>query len=95
MESRSSNVTNGYITIDFSNRTVPFRHKLLGAVYGNNGCCPGKPYLICQSNLSSFPVYSCECYCGMWCTSGHFKIELAVNEYEDMTRKVKEREDAI
>lgn len=48
-----------------------------------NGCCPHLPFALVVSPTGA---YSCECKCGIWCTSGHDNPVDAIMEYEMMCR---------
>lgn len=50
-----------------------------------NGCCKDKPVLLTRTLGTKQPVYSCQCACGGWCTTGMFSISEAVNHYERMS----------
>lgn len=69
-------------------------YKVMGIVYDPNGCCKDRPILITTNrmhNRNNKINYSCQCACGMWCTSGHPNASEALHEYEQMTkRKFKE-----
>ena len=58
-----------------------------------NGCCEDQPILITASVATlknNEPIYSCQCACGMWCTTGHTTDWEALKDYEEMTKRSKE-----
>lgn len=64
---------------------------IIGIVNDSNGCCKDRPILITGNKYHERINYSCQCACGMWCTSGHTSASAALLEYENMTiRKFKE-----
>lgn len=58
-------------------------YDLVGLVFMENGCCPGRPVLI---TMSPAGAYSTQCACGGWCSNGHQTATAAVKEYEHMNR---------
>ena len=52
----------------------------------NNGCCDKDFFILTKSDQS----YSCQCGCGMWCTSGHSTAQEAVDEYRFMCKRYEE-----
>ena len=66
---------------------------ITGISYAENGCCEDRPILITVTratiNLEK-PIYSCQCACGLWCTTGHTSDWEALKDYEEMTRRSKE-----
>lgn len=63
----------------------PFQ-KPIGVIYAHgfkNGCCQDKPFILMTTYGN---VYSCECACNCWCTSGHDNPADAIMEYEMMCR---------
>lgn len=70
------------------NISSPYR--VMGIVNDNNGCCEDRPILITGNKIHNHINYSCQCACGMWCTSGHRTASEALREYEVMTKKYKE-----
>ena len=66
---------------------------ITGISYAENGCCEDQPILITVTRETvnkETPVYSCQCACGMWCTTGHFTDWEALKDYEEMTKRSKE-----
>lgn len=49
-----------------------------------NGCCD-RPFIL--TRCCDGGAYSCQCSCGLWCTTGFFNPTDAVEEYRRMTRK--------
>ena len=79
----------GIVTINYDKRklTPPTRkYAVLGAIYGHNACCKDKPFLLCVNRRSydGRLNYSCECYCGLYCTNGHDNLIDAIAEYESL-----------
>lgn len=59
----------------------------------DNGCCDKDFFILTSNPCDRRPDgrnYSCQCGCGMWCTSGHSKAQDAIDEYRSMCRKYKE-----
>lgn len=53
----------------------------------NNECCD-KDFFILTANKTPHGMnYSCQCACGMWCTSGFATEQQAVNAYRSMCNK--------
>lgn len=79
----------GIVTINNDQRKLPpptRKYAILGAIYGHNECCKDKPFLLCANKRPSDGGinYSCECYCGMFCTNGHDNLLDAIAEYESL-----------
>lgn len=51
-----------------------------------NRCCPDKPFLLMAVSHEGHHGYSCECECGLWCTTAHKTPAQAIMEYEHMCR---------
>ncbi len=51
-----------------------------------NYCCALQDVLITKTK--GHEVYSCQCACGGWCTSGHPTIEGAIKEWKGMNANV-------
>lgn len=51
----------------------------------NNGCC-NKTFFILTTNPTEdgSTNYSCQCGCGMWCTTGHKTAQEAIDDYRTM-----------
>ena len=61
---------------------------VMGIVYIKNGCCEDQPVLITANYNSAVPNhvnYSCQCGCGMWCTTGHPTPVGALKDYQTMS----------
>ena len=65
---------------------------VIGIVNDLNGCCTDRPILITGNKIDNRINYSCQCACGMWCTSGHMTASEALKEYEEMTNRVYKEE---
>lgn len=72
-------------------RINPNRYKIVAFYPIVNNCCCDKDFFILTAN--KVPVteerpkginYSCQCACGVWCTSGHQTEQEAVDEYRQM-----------
>ena len=62
------------------------RFKVLEIINNRNGCCSDLPYLLTvTSAVDGRHVYSCQCACGGWCTTGFFSPEDAEKEYRRMS----------
>lgn len=70
------------ITIDESN-VIPAL-SIVGVLSIPNQCCVLENVLITKTRGKE--IYSCQCSCGGWCTSGHSSIEGAIAEWERMCR---------
>ena len=80
--------------MDFSSYKVNDRYAVTGIVYMDNGCCKDKPVLITVCYNKRFgKVYSCQCACGMWCTTGHPTPVGALRDYQTMSNYHKPLED--
>lgn len=60
-------------------------YSVMGLVYMKNGCCSDKPVLITKNNIRGGTNYSCQCACGIWCTTGHPTVAGAVKDYQTMS----------
>ena len=58
--------------------------EVVGAVSIKNECCKGKPVLITKSR--GIEIYSCQCECGFWCTTGAKSVEGAITEWKKLRR---------
>lgn len=67
---------NDYISI--SDGYIP-----LQLIRGKNGCCPELPALL---TISRANVYSVQCTCGGWCTSGFKNPDDAIDQWRRMCR---------
>lgn len=67
--------------------TVSDSFHVIGVVNDFNGCCQDRPILITGNKVDNHINYSCQCACGMWCTSGHRTASEAFKEYERMTKE--------
>lgn len=85
---------NGNYTVDIQQDvSVSQNYAITGISYEENGCCEDKPILITVSIgsvINKKPIYSCQCACGFWCTTGHVTDWEALKDYEEMTRRSKE-----
>ena len=61
---------------------VPPALHIVGAVKIKNKCCPDEAVLITQTNGKQ--VFSCQCACGGWCTTGCTSIQDALTVWEEM-----------
>ena len=67
-------------------RNVSPIYNVTGIVYMKNGCCKDQPVLItCSYNPAVGKVYSCQCGCGRWCTTGHPTQTGALRDYQTMS----------
>jgi len=58
----------------------------IGAAYIENGCCRNRPVLITANKRTNGTLnYSCQCACGLWCTTGCDTASEALQHYERMT----------
>lgn len=74
--------------------TISPMYSLIGMAQIENRCCPGRPVLITANqarDLSGrqYTNYSCQCSCGMWCTTGERTASAALQEWERMTERAK------
>lgn len=77
-----------YSAIRFNTDNVSRIYTVVGAVFMNNGCCEDQPVLITTSNNPRVGrVYSCQCGCGAWCTTGHPTPVGALRDYQTMSNK--------
>lgn len=60
-------------------------YTVVGLAYMKNGCCKDKPVLITKNSIRGGENYSCQCSCGIWCTTGHPTIAGAVKDYQTMS----------
>ena len=59
---------------------------VIGIVYMKNGCCKDQPVLITANRHPEVGInYSCQCGCGMWCTTGHPTPVGALKDYQTMS----------
>lgn len=58
-------------------------YDFIGSVALLNRCCEGRPVIITRSH--GLNVYSCQCECGLWCTTGRTTIDDAMIEWQKMT----------
>ena len=56
--------------------------EVVGAVNIENKCCKNKPVIITKTR--GVNVFSCQCECGGWCTSGFESIEAAITAWKQM-----------
>ena len=74
------------------NYTITFNYHLHGpykvnAFYPiiNNGCCDKNFFLLTEcKHEDEKSIYSCQCACGMWCTTGYKTEAEAVKAYRQM-----------
>lgn len=88
-QSDNSLLHGGIVTINYGKRKLEpptKRYAVIGAIYGHNACCKDKPFLLCVNRRSydGRLNYSCECYCGTYCTNGHDNLIDAIAEYESL-----------
>lgn len=57
----------------------------IGLVYMPNGCCKDQPVLITKNYMRGGDNYSCQCGCGIWCTTGHPTVAGAIKDYQTMS----------
>ena len=72
------------ITIDEANVSPALA--VVGVLGIPNKCCVLENVLITKTR--GHEVYSCQCVCGGWCTSGHSTIVGAIEEWERMNTNV-------
>lgn len=60
-------------------------YTVVGIVAMNNGCCKDQPVLITANDFNGNTNYSCQCGCGMWCTTGHPTPVGALRDYQTMS----------
>lgn len=68
--------------IEIPAENIPSAFDLVGFLNINNKCCPKKPVLITKTK--GVKVFSCQCYCGGWCTNGCESIQDAITEWQQM-----------
>lgn len=76
--------------MDFSLKDAEVKDSLVvtGIVYMRNGCCEDKPVLVTANLMGDGRInYSCQCKCGMWCTTGHPTSVGALRDYQTMSNK--------
>lgn len=72
--------------LTYNPKNVPGRFLVTGIVNMRNGCCDNQPVLITASyNAKTGIVYSCQCGCGAWCTTGHPTPVGALKDYQTMS----------
>ena len=59
---------------------------VVGVLSMINNCCPLQNVLVTKTK--GHEVYSCQCACGGWCTSGHSTIEEAITEWKGINTNV-------
>ena len=59
---------------------------IVGRVTMKNGCCNDKDVIVTKTKGIEPPVYSCQCACVGWCTTGLSTISEALNHYERMSK---------
>ena len=80
--------------LDFGTYNINDKYIVVGAVFMNNGCCKTEPVLITVCHNKKYgKVYSCQCACGMWCTTGHPTPVGALRDYQTMSNNNKPLED--
>ena len=78
----------------YDKNKVKDHYIVTGIVYMNNACCKDQPVLITAFPRSDIGiVYSCQCGCGMWCTTGHPIPVGALRDYQTMSNNNTPKED--
>lgn len=74
---------------------IPKFMTAIGIVSIENGCCKDRSVAITKNWIGPEKRwnYSCQCACGMWCTSGHRTAGAALSEYEEMIKKSKKQKE--
>lgn len=75
-------------TLDFRLKDAVVKDSLVvtGIVYMDNGCCHDKPVLVTANRMENGKLnFSCQCACGMWCTTGHPTSVGALRDYQTMS----------
>ena len=75
------------IRFEYDESKVHSPYHVLGIVYMKNGCCKDNPVLITVNNFHGKANYSCQCGCGMWCTTGHPTPVGALRDYQTMSNR--------
>lgn len=68
------------LSIKYSNVANTF--EVVGVVKLENRCCKDEPVLITKTRCSE--VYSCQCNCGGWCTTGYPTMEEAIAGWKEL-----------
>lgn len=74
----------------YETENVNSGYTVIGIVHMKNGCCKDKPVLLTTNICNHWKGginYSCQCFCGGWCTNGHANASGALQEYEIMTAR--------
>lgn len=70
-------------TISWDTENVDKGFDVVGVAMIKNGCCEDEPVLITQTKGTD--VYSCQCACGLWCTTGVPTWDGALDHYRRMS----------
>lgn len=66
---------------------VSYPYQPIGAAYIETGCCKNRPVLITVNKRTNGTLnFSCQCACGLWCTTGCDTASEALQHYERMSR---------
>ncbi len=57
-------------------------YEVVGALSIENKCCNDKHVIVTKSR--GIEVYSCQCECGFWCTTGAKTVEGAITEWKKL-----------
>ena len=57
-------------------------YEVVGVLSIDNKCCKDKHVIVTKSR--GIEVYSCQCECGFWCTTGAKTIEGAITEWKKL-----------
>ena len=58
--------------------------EVVGALSINNKCCKDKHVIVTKTR--GIEIYSCQCECGLWCTTGRDSVEGAITEWKKLKR---------
>jgi len=77
-----------YAYLAYNKNRVKDIYRVHGVVFMKNGCCEDQPVLITANynpSVEGGVNYSCQCGCGIWCTTGHPTPVGALRDYQTMS----------
>ena len=70
--------------IDIDGDNIPNALIPIGALHIKNKCCENENVIVTKTK--GVEVYSCQCACGGWCTTGCRNIQDAISAWERMCK---------
>ncbi len=64
-------------------KVAPQLFEVVGVISIKNNCCRNKKIIITKTR--GIDVFSCQCECGGWCTTGASAIEGAISEWKKIS----------